>query len=184
MEELSSAESGGRFGLPPTTPASARRRAETSAAAGTSTSTATGATGPATMSFDAAAAANRSSSLSGSLRDIQQLMDEQGQAGAARLLAELAAAQAERDALASDAAALKAAAERAEEGCSCRDSGGRGELGENADVENGYVNFGQAQKRRPPSAASPPPPPQATFLFDDLDLGPPAGSASRNAVAF
>lgn len=66
MEELSSAESGGRFGLPPTTPASARRRAETSAAAGTST-----------MSFDAAAAANRSSSLSGSLRDIQQLMDEQ-----------------------------------------------------------------------------------------------------------
>ena len=110
--------------------------------------------------------------------------EQQGQAGAARLLAELAAAQAERDALASDAAALKAAAERAEEGCSCRDSGGRGELGENADVENGYVNFGQAQKRRPPSAASPPPPPQATFLFDDMDLGPPAGSASRNAVAF
>ena len=75
MEELSSAESGGgvgRLGLPPTTPASAaaaaRRRAE-SAAAGTTLPSA----GPA---FSAAAAAKRPS-LSGSLRDIQQLMDEQ-----------------------------------------------------------------------------------------------------------
>lgn len=75
MEELSSAESGGRFGLPPTTPASALRRAE-SATAGTATGPATG---PATTSPFAAtaAAAHRPSSLSGSLRDIQQLMDEQ-----------------------------------------------------------------------------------------------------------
>ena len=102
---------------------------------------------------------------------------KQGQAGAARLLAELAAAQAERDALASDAAALKAAAERAE-----------AEEGSNGNTSSGS---GSCLKEklplfRPPGAASPPPPPQATFLFDDLDLGPPAGASggSRNAVAF
>jgi hypothetical protein len=101
---------------------------------------------------------------------------QQGQAGAARLLAELAAAQAERDALASDAAALKAAAERAEaEEGSNSNSGGGSCLKEKL-----------LRLRRPPGAASPPPPPQATFLFDDLDLGPPAGASggSRNAVAF
>lgn len=74
MEELSSAESG-RFGLPQMTSASAaaaaaRRRETASGATTTLTST---------PSFSAAAAnanTNRSS-LSGSLRDIQQLMDEQ-----------------------------------------------------------------------------------------------------------
>lgn len=78
MEELSSAESGGggvgRLGLPPTTPASAaaaaRRRAE-SAAAGTTLPSGQG------PSFSAAAAVAKRPSLSGSLRDIQQLMDEQ-----------------------------------------------------------------------------------------------------------
>ena len=80
MEELSSAESGGggvgRLGLPPTTPASAaaaaRRRAE-SAAAGT---TLPSGQGP-SFSAAAAAAVAKRPSLSGSLRDIQQLMDEQ-----------------------------------------------------------------------------------------------------------
>lgn len=79
MEELSSAESGGgvgRLGLPPTTPASAaaaaRRRAE-SAAAGTTLPSA----GPAFSAAPAAAAVAKRPSLSGSMRDIQQLMDEQ-----------------------------------------------------------------------------------------------------------
>ena len=103
---------------------------------------------------------------------------QQGQAGAARLLAELAAAQAERDALASDAAALKAAAERAEEGCSsCCGESSSGTGGINV----GFQHEALLLKRS--GAASPPP--QATFLFDDLDLGPPAAAGgSRNAVAF
>ena len=81
MEELSSAESGGggdgRLGLQPTTPASAaavaRRRAESAAVGATAMMNSAASFSAAT---NAAANANRSS-LCGSLRDIQQLMDEQ-----------------------------------------------------------------------------------------------------------
>ena len=86
MEELSSASGGGgggrASGLPPTTPASARRRGGGGAAEHAVPFAATDTMLP--SSSCAPATAHRSS-LSGSLRDIQLLMDEQVRIGIERI---------------------------------------------------------------------------------------------------